>query len=271
MREICVAGFGNNGIKISRYISSSLSIPSINISSEEGKDIIFIPQERVSLLESEKITTEYDEYFINILNRCRRTDMLAVISDLSDAYSAALTKVLGKFTKKLKIQTLGIFVYPFRSEGNRFEIARTALEVIKENYDLIITLGKDEIFKAFMDIPIKYIDNVQRELAYMIIKNIYESLTPQEYLEIIAKAKKFAGFGVSITDRMDRLAESYDEATSSPWLGIDRGNTMIIFNGNITEKDIDAIKGNILFKNFNIKINMNMKQGRRIDILILNF
>lgn len=271
MREICVAGLGNNGIRISKYITGLLSIPSLNIGSEDVKDIIFIPQERVLLLESEKIATEYDEYFINVLNKCKQADMLAVISDLSDAYSASLTKVLGKFTRKLKILTLGIFVYPFKSEGSRFEMARETLEGIKENYDLIITLGKDEIFKAFMDIPLKYIDNVQRELAYVIIKNIYESLTLQEYLEIIAKAKRFAGFGVSITDRMDKLSESLGEAASSPWLSIDRGNTIIIFNGNIIEKDIDAIKGKILFKNYNIKINMNMKQGRRIDILILNF
>lgn len=271
MKNICIAGLGNKGIGISRYVSSSLNVQSMNLSSEPGMDVIFVSQEKISLIESEKISTDYDDFFINILNRCKQAELLVIIADFSDTYAISLTNVIGRFTKKLKMITMGIFIFPFKSEVTRYEKAIKSIDAFKENFDLMVIIGKDEIFKAFRDIPIKLIDNVQNELIYMIVKNIYQSLSIQDYIDIVSKSKKMMGFGVSITDRMDKLKEAFDEATSFPWLDENLGNTLIIFNGPINENDLLFLKDYAKYKNSKIKINTNNNQGRRIDVLILNF
>jgi len=270
MIPVCLVGLGKNGIKVSRYVSSLISVKKLFINDEPGEGISALPNDKVSFLESEKVSTDYDEYFINMLNNYKGIDLKIVISDFYDYYSLSLTKVFGKFSKKLHFNTLGIFFIPSKSEGNKYEIAQKELELMQDNFDLIIQICKDDLLKAFRDIPIKLIDKAQTEVVYLLIKIIFETLSVQDFLNISSKSK-YLGFGLGITDRMDKILEAYMEAESSPWLSSGEKKFLIIFNGNLVEDDLNDVNKIIKFKDFDLRINKNIKQERRIEVFILSY
>ncbi|MDP8012168.1 MAG: hypothetical protein ACP5LA_02080 [Thermoplasmata archaeon] len=270
MRAVCVVGLGKNSINLARNISLNLKLNKLLISNEPGNENIFIEKEKISFLESEKVSTEYDEIFVNILNNYKNTELFIVISDMYDIYSISLTKIFGRFAKKFHLNSLAILLLPSASEINKYENAEKQIENFKENYNLIIRIGKDEIFKEFKDLPIKFIDKVEYEITLLLIKNLAEVYSIQEIINISSVSKEL-GFGLSITERMDKLVEAFHEAESSPWLNNGKNNYIISFNGIVEYGDINQIEKIIKFKNFNIKINKNLNQGRKIEILILNY
>lgn len=263
-------GVGEKGIKMAKYVSNELDIKTKFFGKNEENSII-IPGDKLSLIASEKVDTEFDKYIIDHIIDFSNFELVFIISDLSELNNIDLTKVIGKFLKKLNINTMSLILIPFKNEISKFNKINDEFQNILKSFNITVPIYRDNILKAFKNFPLRLLENIELEIILFIIKTIYESLSFEQILKIINSSNGIIGFGIGITERMDKILDSVNEALSSPWLSSTRLNKLIIFNGNLIENDIKIIKEKLRDFNYEIIINRNLKQYRRIDILILDY
>ncbi|PMP74249.1 MAG: hypothetical protein C0180_04600 [Aciduliprofundum sp.] len=247
-----------------RELNNEIRMPRIFISNRRGENIFNIPTNLIYIIESEKITTDYDYKFHDIMNNFLFYEHYFIISDIGDEFSASASKIMGKLYGE---KSTGIFIYPFSFEGgNRINNADSFLSQVGSYFPRYFIFRNDHIFRVFPNIPMRSIPRVKATIMDTLVVNLSESL---DLNDIVSLGKGELGFGISTNERMDLLHESLKEAMDSPWIKGDHPNMLIIFNGNITQDDVSRVKDMIKFKNFRIKINRKDK-GRTIYIIIVS-
>jgi cell division GTPase FtsZ len=256
---------GDPAITLIRDLNDEIKMPRIFLSDKRGENIFNLPTNLIYIIESEKITTEYDDKFRDIMENFMFYDHYFILSDIGDEFSTSASKSIGKLYGD---KCTGVFIYPFNFEGgNRINNANSFISQIGSYIPHYFILRNDFLFKVFPNIPMKSLPRMKGILLYNLVENFSEGLQ----LEDLSYLKKGElGFGIGLNERMDLLGESLNDAMDSPWISKDHNNALILFNGNISEEDVSKIKDKIKFKNYKIKIN-KINKGRIVYILIITW
>ncbi|MEM0077602.1 MAG: hypothetical protein QW745_01640 [Thermoplasmata archaeon] len=256
---------GENSINLFKEFNIETIIPKIFINNKKSENVFNLPTNLIYIIESEKITTDYDDKFLDIMEDYLYYDHYFILSDIYDNFSYSSIKVFGKhFRDKIT----GIFIVPFSfeniSKGKKIENYIFELNNI---YKKFFIFKDDYLLKAFTNVPMKMLPKLKALLIQNLITNISESLDLEE-LKFLEKGE--LGFGISINERMDKLPDSLMEALESPWISKSHQNFFIIFDGNLNNEDILPALKIMENKNYRFKINKSNK-GRTIYITVISY
>ncbi len=260
-----IFALGDSAINLIKDLNKEMNVPCIFISNRKSNNVFNIPTNLIYIIESEKINTDYDDKFMDIMEEYLYYDHYFIISDIGDDFSHSSAKVFGKH---LGEKTTGIFILPFGFEkmakGKNVEELTSDLRDFYKRYFIF----RDEyLFKVFYDAPLKMLPKLKSFIIYNLINNINESLEIED-LKFLEKGE--LGFGISINERMDKIQESLVEAIESPWIKKTHENLFIIFNGNITVQEVIPLLNSIRIKNYKIKIN-KVNKGRKVFITAISY
>lgn len=263
MIKSLIIAVGDPAIELFREINDEMKMPKIFMSNRSGENVFNLPTNLIYIIESEKISTEYDDKFKDIMENFMFYDHYFLVSDIGDEFSISASRAMGKIYGG---KCTPFFIYPFSFEGgNRRLNADSFLKQVSSFFPRYLVFRNDYIFRVFPGIPMRVLPRVRSLVIYRIIENISDSLDPSD-IENMGSGE--IGFGISVNERMDRLGEDLEEAMGSPWIPANHQKAIVIFNGNITEEDVWKVKERIRYKEYLLRLKKR-DRGREIYITVI--
>ena len=270
MVDITVIGCGGAGSNIVKDIRcESDNVRYITINNNPNSHISTTKNEvlAISSLLGNKIEYPEKNLFLESIKNCLFGDTVFIITGVGGMMGENISKIVCDIARKKRLRIYGIFIYPFKVEGEeRLIKADKAIENIKNSYDFYTLLENDKPTFISRNLPFVKVFEIQSKLIGEIVKGI--SILQLEDLDLLNK--KFEGninVGIGAGERYDRVIKAINDAIKSPWLcDEDINNAFMLFFGDVTEMEINRVLKIFPIEDIDIKIIHNMSEKVRVLI-----
>ena len=204
----------------------------------EGREIMKMGESLDAL--EQRMLGRYRQKITDMLSGA---DLVFVTCGLGGMAGSGLTPAIAAIAREMGILTVGVVSMPFRFERNRVEIARGAMEKLRQNADTLVVLHNDQLMSMGAGMTMSAAFALADETLCQGVQGIADLLTAPgivaldfEDLRANLKDRGIGYIGVGLSNGPQRAAQAAAQAVANPMLvnGLGQARSVLV---NITADD----------------------------------